>query len=81
MGFDQYEKNKCLGICLIIIAFFLPPLAVLLDRGCTCDLCINILLTLLGWLPGVVHAIYLIAIKEHEQSGNVFVQAPPSSQY
>ncbi len=48
-------------LLLIILAIFLPPVAVLL----TCGLCkhfwINILLTLLGYLPGVVHAVWYIS--------------------
>lgn len=39
-------------ICKIILAIILPPLGVLLERGCGADLLINILLTILGKLPG-----------------------------
>jgi uncharacterized membrane protein YqaE (UPF0057 family) len=45
---------------LIILAIFLPPLAVFLMSGLGRDFWINLILTLLGWVPGVVHAIYLI---------------------
>ncbi|KAJ6152690.1 hypothetical protein N7497_007009 [Penicillium chrysogenum] len=37
-----------------------PPLGVFLERGCGADFLINILLTILGWIPGVIHAIYII---------------------
>jgi uncharacterized membrane protein YqaE (UPF0057 family) len=37
-----------------LLALFLPPVAVALQCGCGCQLCINILLTLLGFLPGVL---------------------------
>ncbi|KAI6150378.1 plasma membrane proteolipid 3 [Pisolithus tinctorius] len=47
-------------ICKIIFAFILPPLGVFLERGCGADLLINICLTLLGWLPGIIHALYII---------------------
>lgn len=47
-------------VMLLILAFFLPPLAVFFKRGCSADLLINILLTILGYLPGMVHAWYLI---------------------
>ncbi|MEL6298979.1 MAG: YqaE/Pmp3 family membrane protein [Pseudomonadota bacterium] len=47
-------------LILIVLALFVPPLAVFF----TCGLCkhfwINILLTLLGYLPGVVHAVWYI---------------------
>ncbi|KAG2078081.1 hypothetical protein BDR04DRAFT_446777 [Suillus decipiens] len=35
-------------ICKIIFAIILPPLGVFLERGCSADLLINCLLTLLG---------------------------------
>ncbi|KAJ9072401.1 plasma membrane proteolipid Pmp3 [Entomophthora muscae] len=41
-------------------AILLPPLGVLLERGCGCDLLINIGLTLLGYIPGIIHACYII---------------------
>ncbi len=47
-------------LVLIILAIFLPPLAVFLMVGLGRDFWINLILTILGWLPGMVHAIYLI---------------------
>jgi len=47
-------------ICKIFVAIFIPPLGVFLERGCGADLLINILLTILGWIPGVIHALYII---------------------
>jgi uncharacterized membrane protein YqaE (UPF0057 family) len=47
-------------ICKIILAVILPPLGVFLERGCGADLLINILLTILGYLPGIIHALYII---------------------
>ncbi|KAH9857018.1 UPF0057-domain-containing protein [Lenzites betulinus] len=37
-----------------------PPLGVFLERGCGADLLINILLTVLGYIPGIIHALYII---------------------
>jgi uncharacterized membrane protein YqaE (UPF0057 family) len=34
-------------------AIVLPPVGVFLERGCVCDLWINIALTCLGYLPGI----------------------------
>jgi uncharacterized membrane protein YqaE (UPF0057 family) len=45
-------------ICKIIFAFILPPLGVFLERGCGADILINICLTILGWIPGIIHAMY-----------------------
>ncbi len=39
-------------VLAFILAFFLPPLAVFLERGILIDFWINILLTILGWIPG-----------------------------
>ncbi|MCP9257791.1 putative trafficking protein particle complex subunit 2 [Dirofilaria immitis] len=38
---------------------FFQPLAVLIARGCDVHLLLNIIFTLLAWLPGVIHAIYV----------------------
>jgi len=47
-------------IILIIVAIFLPPLAVFLMSGLGRDFWINLILTVLFWVPGVIHAIYLV---------------------
>ncbi|KIK08719.1 hypothetical protein K443DRAFT_672246 [Laccaria amethystina LaAM-08-1] len=47
-------------ICKILVAIFIPPLGVFLERGCGADLLINILLTILGYIPGIIHALYII---------------------
>lgn len=44
----------------IIAAIFLPPLGVFLQVGLAGAFWLNILLTLLGWLPGVIHALWII---------------------
>lgn len=43
----------------IILAVFLPPIAVLLHKGLGGKFLLSILLTLLGHLPGVVYALYV----------------------
>ncbi|TVY38605.1 UPF0057 membrane protein, partial [Lachnellula subtilissima] len=48
-------------VCLYILAIFLPFLSVLIKTGCGCDLLINLLLCMLGWLPGVLHAWWVIS--------------------
>lgn len=45
----------------ILIAILLPPLGVALDRGIGKDFLINVVLTILGYLPGIIHAVYIIA--------------------
>ena len=49
------------NILKIVIAVLLPPVGVLLTVGFGGAFWLNILLTLLGYLPGVVHAVWIIA--------------------
>ncbi|KAN0078325.1 Proteolipid membrane potential modulator domain containing protein [Tylopilus felleus] len=45
---------------LIILALIFPPASVAVMSGCGADLCLNILLTILGYLPGCFHAFWLV---------------------
>ena len=45
----------------IIAAIILPPLGVFLQVGFGLQFWLNILLTLLGYIPGIIHAIWIIA--------------------
>ena len=51
---------------LYILAIFLPPLAVVL-AGRPGAALLNLLLTILMWVPGVVHAFIVIAEEKHEK--------------
>lgn len=44
----------------IVLAIFLPPVAAFLTVGIGLHFWINILLTLLGGIPGMVHALWLV---------------------
>ncbi|MDF1656262.1 MAG: YqaE/Pmp3 family membrane protein [Verrucomicrobiales bacterium] len=44
----------------IILAILLPPLGVFLQVGLKLHFWINIILTLLGFIPGIIHAVYII---------------------
>lgn len=50
-----------MDILRIILAILLPPLGVFLQVGIGAQFWINILLTLLGYIPGIVHAVWIIA--------------------
>lgn len=45
----------------ILVAILLPPLGVFLQVGLKGAFWLNILLTLLGYIPGIVHAVWIIA--------------------
>ncbi|GAA5977866.1 hypothetical protein JCM5350_006202 [Sporobolomyces pararoseus] len=47
-------------ILLILVAILFPPAAAGILTGCSCDLLINIALTMLGYIPGHLHAFWLI---------------------
>jgi uncharacterized membrane protein YqaE (UPF0057 family) len=49
------HKHTPSDICKIIFAVVLPPLGVFLERGCNADFLINILLTVLGYIPVSLH--------------------------
>jgi len=60
-------KNKVSSnydVLLYFVALFVPPVPVLLKRGPGADFCINILLWIFGWIPGVIHAWYIISKSE-----------------
>ncbi len=47
-------------ILRVIAAIILPPLGVALQVGMSKHFWINIVLTLLGFIPGIIHALYII---------------------
>lgn len=47
-------------ILQILIAFFLPPISVLMTNGFGLQFLLNILLCLLFYVPGSIHALYLL---------------------
>ncbi len=44
----------------LLCAIFIPPLGVFLQVGIGLHFWLNILLTLLGYIPGIIHAVYVI---------------------
>ncbi|KAK2067037.1 hypothetical protein P8C59_000806 [Phyllachora maydis] len=74
-------------IFLGLLAFIFPPLPVWVKTGiCSADSLVNILLCMLGFLPGLVHAWYIIAkfpepdwdyqAPADAESGRVYVFVP-----
>ena len=47
----------------VIAAILLPPLGVFMEVGLKGHFWLNILLTLLGFIPGIIHALYVIIKK------------------
>ncbi|KAI8874027.1 hypothetical protein GQ42DRAFT_117090 [Ramicandelaber brevisporus] len=47
-------------VCLYVLAFFIPPVAVFIRTGASQTLLLNVVLWILGVIPGIVHAWYVI---------------------
>lgn len=52
-----------IGLIAILLAIFLPPLGVAIKKGIGSSFLINCILTLLGYFPGVIHALFVILNK------------------
>jgi uncharacterized membrane protein YqaE (UPF0057 family) len=48
----------------VLVSILLPPLGVFLQVGIGSQFWINILLTLLGYFPGLIHAIYISSSRD-----------------
>lgn len=45
----------------ILLSIVIPPLGVFLQEGLGTQFWLNVILTLLGYIPGLVHAVWIIA--------------------
>jgi uncharacterized membrane protein YqaE (UPF0057 family) len=52
-----------MDILKLILGVLLPPLGVFMEVGLSAQFFLNILLTLLGYIPGVIHAVWIIATR------------------
>jgi len=50
-----------MDIVRVLLSILLPPLGVFLQVGIGLHFWLNIVLTLLGYIPGIVHAVWIIA--------------------
>jgi uncharacterized membrane protein YqaE (UPF0057 family) len=55
----------------VILGIFVPPVGVFLTFGIGSTLFINIGLTLLGWIPGSIHAVWAIVKQDENLSKSV----------
>ena len=63
MPLSRTQDSAVGDLLKIILAVILPPLGVFLEVGLGKHFWLNLLLTLLGYIPGVVHAVYIIATR------------------
>jgi uncharacterized membrane protein YqaE (UPF0057 family) len=52
-----------MDIVRILLSIILPPLGVFLQVGIGLHFWLNILLTILGYVPGIIHAIWVVLRK------------------
>ena len=45
-----------MSLITVILNILLPPLAVYMNHGVGTTLLVSIILTILAWLPGIIHA-------------------------
>lgn len=58
---DEFKPGEPVSSLIrILLAIFFPPIAVLVTTGFGLQFLLNILLWILGWLPGTVHALWLM---------------------
>ena len=55
------QETCLMDIVRIIIAILLPPLGVFMQVGLGKHFWINIVLTIFGYIPGIIHAVWVIA--------------------
>ncbi|GAA5984577.1 hypothetical protein JCM10908_003408 [Rhodotorula pacifica] len=75
------ETSSSSDILLYVIAIFIPPLALAMRLSSPeisgCDIVINILLWILGFIPGVLHAWWKLGKAERTRNRTVvYTQAP-----
>ncbi|EXJ60480.1 hypothetical protein A1O7_04633 [Cladophialophora yegresii CBS 114405] len=47
------------ALLIVLITILIPPIGVFMVAGCGADFFINVCLTLLGYIPGHIHAFYV----------------------
>ena len=58
---DIQSSNSSSDLLLIFIAILLPPVGVALARGIGGAFVLNLILTIFGYIPGIIHAVWVIA--------------------
>jgi uncharacterized membrane protein YqaE (UPF0057 family) len=56
----QRNGNCLMNVIRIILALLIPPLAAFLTVGIGLHFWLNILLTIFFWVPGMIHALWLV---------------------
>jgi uncharacterized membrane protein YqaE (UPF0057 family) len=61
---EETWKDRARGVVVdflrILLSILVPPLGVFWQVGLTRQFWLNVLLTILGYIPGLTHAVYII---------------------
>lgn len=66
---------------LIAGAFVLPPLPVFLIFGFSMQLLLGVVLSLMGHVPGVLYALWVIWLDNSERNGQTDIESAPSTSF
>lgn len=61
MGHQVVKEENGIDFIRILFSVLFPPLGVFLQVGFAGAFWLNILFTLLGFLPGIIHAVWIIS--------------------
>ena len=60
----DYQEEVAMDCLRVVLSVLIPPLGVFFQVGFGLQFWINVLLTLLGYIPGLIHAIWIIATRD-----------------
>ncbi|KAI3444034.1 hypothetical protein Pfo_000699 [Paulownia fortunei] len=67
--------SRCEIFLEILLAILVPPLGVFFRNGCcSCEFFICVVLTLLGYVPGIIYAIYAIVVRSGEPDDQEYLE-------
>lgn len=55
-----FYREETLDVLRLILSIIIPPLGVFLQVGLGFQFWLNVVLTILGYIPGLIHAVYII---------------------
>jgi uncharacterized membrane protein YqaE (UPF0057 family) len=59
-GIRVLERTNFMDIARVIFSVIIPPVGVFLKRGLSWSFVLSILLTILGYFPGLIYALYVV---------------------
>ncbi|KAL0286165.1 UNVERIFIED_CONTAM: UPF0057 membrane protein [Sesamum calycinum] len=74
--------SRCEILCEILLAILIPPLGVCLRHGCcTVEFFICLVLTILGYIPGIIYALYAIVFIDRDRFRGDYYQPSTTSDF